>query len=132
MVGHLAGATVILVGAYLCGLGMAAFLAPALARRFLSGFAQSASAHFLELGIRIPVGIAFVLRAPKLPYEPVVAALGWMVVITSLVLLAIPWRWHRRFAERVVPSVTQYLGWLGVASLGLGATVLWAAIRGPG
>lgn len=132
MVGPLAGATVILVGSYLCGLGMAAFLAPALARRFLSGFAQSASTHFLELGIRILVGIAFVLRAPKLPYEPVVAVLGWMVVITSLVLLAIPWRWHRRFAERVVPPVTQYLGWLGVASLGLGATILWAAIRGPG
>lgn len=131
MVDQVAGATVILVGGYFCALGFAAFLAPALARRFLRGFAQSLSAHFLELGIRIPVGVAFILRAPKLPYEPVFAAVGWMIVITSLVLLAIPWRWHHRFAERVVPPVTRYLRWLGVASLGLGVVVVWAAIRGP-
>jgi len=132
VIGQVAGATVVLVGGYFCALGLAAFLAPALATRFLRGFAQSASTHYLELGIRIPVGAAFILRAPELPREPLFTALGWMIVISSLVLLVIPWRWHRQFAERVVPPVARYLRWLGVASLGLGVVVLWAAIRGSG
>ena len=130
MIDYLASAVVILVGGYLCTLGVAAFVAPALASRFLRGFAQSASAHLLELAIRIPVGVAFVIRAPRLPWEPVFAAVGWTIVITSLVLLAVPWRWHRRFAERFVPVVTRYLRWLGGASLGLGGLVLAAAWQG--
>ncbi|MBI3129799.1 MAG: hypothetical protein HYZ13_00430 [Acidobacteria bacterium] len=55
---------------------------------------------------------------------------GWVLVITTGVLLLIPWRWHRRFAERAVPSATRYLSLVGLSSLALGGLLLTAVLRG--
>lgn len=130
MIDVLASAVVVLWGLYLVGLAVASFVAPALAARFLLGFAGSALAHYLELSFRLVVGGAFLLRAHSMLFPGAFAILGWALVITTAGLVAIPWRWHRCFAQRVVPHAVRHIGLFGMASLALGGFVLLAVIRG--
>lgn len=119
----LAGLTIVLAAAaYLAALGGSALFRPALATRFLGGFATTQTLHFLELALRIVAGAAFVISAPRLALGDAVAALGWVLVGTSLVLALVPWRLHQRFAAWSVPQALRYLPMIGVASLagGLG------------
>jgi uncharacterized protein YjeT (DUF2065 family) len=51
---------------------------------------------------------------------------GWLLVVTTAGLALVPWRWHRAFAQRVVPHATRHLRWLGLASLLLAVLVLVA------
>ena len=65
-------------------------------------------------------------------FTTAVSILGWVVIATTAGLLLVPWRRHRRFAERVVPWVIRnrilYAGGL----LALGGTLLYAVLGGPG
>ncbi len=128
----LAMGLVLAAGLYLVGLGVAALAKPATASRFLSAFASSAPLHYLELGLRIVVGLAFVRQAPGMPATLAFLVMGWVLVLTSAGLALVPWRWHRRFAERAVPQALRYLPVLGIASLGFGSWVLFAAVSGTG
>ena len=130
MIDLFAAAVVLLTGLYFIGLALAAFFAPALAARFLLGFVKSAFSHYLELGLRLAVGGALVLRAPNLQFAGAFAFIGWVILITTAVLFCIPWTLHRRFAQRAVPRVIPFLKWLGIVSMALGMTVLYAVIRG--
>ena len=67
MLDMLALVGVLLAGLYFVGLAAAALAAPARAADFLQGFASSASAHYVELALRLAVGCAFILRAPRMP-----------------------------------------------------------------
>lgn len=127
----LAGLTIVLAsGAYLVVLGGCALFRPALATRFLGGFATTQPLHFLELGLRITVGAAFVSSAPRLALGDAVAALGWVLIGTSLVLALVPWRLRQRFAAWSVPQALEFLPMIGVASL-VGGIGLIAAVVLP-
>lgn len=127
----LGGLTGVLASAaYLVLLGGSALFRPALATRFLGGFATTQTLHFLELALRTVAGAAFVISAPRLALGAAVAVLGWLLVGTSLVLALVPWRLHRRFAEWAVPQALQYLPLIGMASL-VGGLGLVAAVVLP-
>jgi len=126
----LAGAGVMLAAAYLLGFGTIAIVAPEQASEFLLGFASSLRVHVLELIARAAVGMAFIGYAPGMPFAGAFHAVGLVLVITTLGLAVVPWRWHRRFARMVVPAVLPHLPWVGIASIAGGALVLWAAASG--
>ncbi len=130
MISLLALALVLLAGLYLVGLGVAVLARPAAASRFLLGFAGSGPLHYLELLVRIGVGLAFLHRAPAMLLPAVFSAFGWVLVITSAALLLVPWQWHRRFAERAVPQALRFLPLIGICSLLLGGGVWLAALGG--
>jgi len=119
-------ALVALAGAFLFALGATALVRPPLARRFLLGFASSSTKHYLELGIRLLVGAAFISAAPSMVGTTVVSGAGWLLLVTTCVMFFIPWRVHRAFTQRTVPQALAYLPLMGLASLAAGATVLWA------
>lgn len=119
---------VVLTGAYFVGLAVVAFAAPEKAGRFLLGFAGTPFAHFLEMALRLAVGAAFVIRAPLMLFPEAFKLFGWVLVVTTACLLAVPWRWHRRFAQRVVPQALRRLRLVAMVSLALGALVLVAAV----
>lgn len=111
-------------GTYLALLGIAALAVPAKAARFLLGFASSRALHFIELLARMIVGASLILAGPRLsPVTPFIV-LGWMLLGTSLLLLFLPWQWHRRFAQQSVPIALRHIGIIGVASLASGVFVL--------
>lgn len=121
---------VVVAGLYLLGLGTASLFAPMRASRFLLGFASSAATHFTELSLRIAVGAALVKYGPRMSHSNAFILFGWMLVVTTVCLLVIPWQWHHRFAQQVVPLFTRYVALLGLASLAIGVLVLWAVACG--
>ena len=124
MIELLAPAVVLLAGLFLACLGGASLAAPASARRFLLGFATSPALHYLEQALRLIVGGAFVLHAPAMRFSLVFTVFGWVMVLTTAMLVLVPWRWHRHFAQQAVPQALRFLPLLGLASLGLSGLVL--------
>jgi hypothetical protein len=118
-------------GAYLVVLGVSALAFPARASRFLLGFAGSARLHYLELAIRLAIGGALLLRAPDMPLPGAWLAVAWVLIASTAILLLLPWRWHRAFAERTVPPVLRFMAPLGIASALLGLLLAAAALTSP-
>jgi hypothetical protein len=124
-------AIVLVAAGYLIVLGGSALLRPALATRFLGGFATTQFLHFLELALRTVTGAAFVVSAPRLAFGNAVAVFGWVLVGTSVVLALVPWRLHQRFAAWSVPQALPYLPLIGVASLAGGLGIIAAVLLSP-
>lgn len=122
-------AVVLLFSLFLTALGGVSFLAPARAKAFLLGFARSAFTHYLEMAVRLVVGGSILFQAPHLRYPGAFMIFGWMLVGTSAVLLLLPWKWHRRFAENAVPQALRYLSFVGIVSLVLGIVLLLSLLR---
>ena len=123
-------AIVVLAALYFLALGAASLVAPSRASRFLLGFASSQPVHFAELLLRLVVGAALVVSAPRMLLSGAFNFFGWVLLVTTACLLLVPWRWHRRFAQHAVPQATRYITLLGVVSLGIGGIILAAVSRG--
>ncbi len=121
---------VVLTGVYFVALAGVALLAPARVTRFLTGFAATAARHYLELLLRLAVGVGFVLAAPRMRYAYAFTMFGWVLIGTTVCLFVIPWSWHQRFAHQAVPIALRHLRWLAVASLLMGGVVLASIIAG--
>ena len=125
----LAAAFVVLTGLYFLGLATASFLTPGSATRFLLGFAGSARKHYTELLLRFVVGFSLVHYATQMHFTWAFSLFGWVLIATTGLLFLVPWRWHHRFAQQVVPPVTRHIKLLGAASLVLGGVILYAVSR---
>ncbi len=130
VIAFLAALGVVLLGAYCVALGAIALLRPASAKRFLLGFASSPTAHYAELVARLLAGGALVTQAPRMAFPAAFSGFGYLLLATTSLLLLVPWRWHRQFAQHAVPRALRHLGLLGISSLVLGATILAALARG--
>lgn len=117
-------------GLFFVSLGATSLVAPSRVGRFLLGFADSPQKHYAELAIRLVVGGAFVLAAPRMVAPGAFAFFGWLLLGTTACLLLIPWQWHHRFASSAVPRALSFLPLIGVSSLAIGAFVLWGVFRG--
>ncbi len=120
-----------LIGMFLIGLGLLCLYDGARATRFLSSFATSLSVHLIELALRLVAGVGLLLHAPQMRFGGAFNMLGWVLIISSLALLILPWRVHHRFASQAVPMATRYIGVLGASSLAIGVFVWWAMWAGP-
>ena len=123
-------AVALLFSLFLIALGGASLFAPAKAKVFLLGFATSAFTHYLEMVLRLVVGASILSQAPHLMFPVVFTVFGWMMVATTVVLLLLPWKWHRRFAEKAVPPALRYLPLFGVVSLALGLVLVIFLLNG--
>ena len=113
-------------GMFLLVLGVAALVRPPLAQRFLLGFAQSPLKHYAELAVRFAIGGAMVIASPRLAATEVLAAAGWILLVTTALMLFLPWKSHRAFAQHAVPKALAYLPAIGLSSVSAGAAILWA------
>lgn len=122
---------VAMTGLYFIVLAAAALLRPARATAFLLGFAGSARAHYAEMIVRLLVGSALVVRASHMAFGYAFLAFGWVIVVTTVGLLFVPWALHHRFAQKVVPPAMRYIPWIGALSLVIGGAILWSLAAGP-
>jgi hypothetical protein len=130
MLEFLAMVIVVLAAIYLIGLAAVSFFAPAIAAQFLDRFASSAQAHFTEMAIRLVVGGSLVVNAPRMLFSDAFLLFGWVLVITTIILLLVPWRWHHRFAQKVVAPITRRVWLFGLVSFPLGGVILFAVLSG--
>ncbi len=126
----LAGGGVVAFGLFLLGLAGTIYVRPSLAERFLNAFARSARAHYVEQAVRLVVGGSLILFASEMWQPDLFRLFGWIIVTTTLGLLCVPWRWHRRFAQRVVPTTIRHLKLYGLGAALLGAFVLGSVFVG--
>lgn len=121
-----AAAVVVLFAAlYMLGLATLLLARPALASRFLGRFGSTLSAHLIELLVRAVVAIALLLHAPRMLLSDLFTAFGWLLLVTTAVLLVLPWRWHQTFARWSVPLAARRPILLGLAAL-MGSVLMLA------
>lgn len=132
MVTVIALVLVLLAGLYLIGLAVVSVVLPQKGRVFLSGMASSAFAHYFEVLVRIVMGAALVIYAPLMMFASLFLVFGWVLIVTTVALLAVPWRWHHRFASWSVPYATRNMPLFGLGSLVGGVFMLSSILLGPG
>lgn len=124
----ISGAIVVLSGAWLVFLAILSMRAPQKAARLLSGFASSARAHYLEQALRLIAGAGFLGFAEHMAFADAFRVFGWVLLITSALLLLVPWQWHNRFAQWVVPFAARHLKLYGLAAAALAAAIFYALL----
>lgn len=126
----LSAVIVVLAGIWLIGLAAIAIVKPDRVKQFFAKFASSAFTHFLEMFVRIIVGAAFVIYSPQVKFSVVFAVFGWMLILTTAVLLFVPWKLHRRFADRSLPLVTGRMILFALVSFLGGIIILFSFVLG--
>ncbi|UIP07552.1 hypothetical protein LY632_03895 [Erythrobacter sp. SDW2] len=90
---------VVLTGA--AWLALVALVCLARPHRAREGLASMGSNWRWQLGEHVPraiVGLAMVLRAPLAKAPHLLEIGGWFLVASSILILAVPMRWHNRYA----------------------------------
>jgi hypothetical protein len=109
-----------------------AFAKPAIAERFLMRFASSARTHYVEQVFRLLIGAALVVLSPAMWQPKMFLLVGWVIVVSSVALVCVPWQWHHRFGERVGPILFRHLRLYAVGSFAFGALLLYGVFAGGG
>ena len=125
----ISGIIVLSFGGFLIGLAILIFFDPPAAGKFLGLFASTARAHYIEQFLRLVVGLALVVFGPEMWCDWFFQVFGWIIAISAVVLLLLPWRWHQRFGQRVIPLAIRHLRLYGIGALAIGGFVLWGASR---
>ncbi|MEW4449199.1 hypothetical protein [Qipengyuania sp. JC766] len=71
---------------------------PHAALRTLRQTAATRRINNVEQGLRLLAGVALVLRATASKMPAIFEIAGWFIVLSSIVLLVIPLRWHSAYA----------------------------------
>ena len=121
-------------GLFLIGLTAIVFARPALAERFFMSFASSARAHYVEQAFRLLIGTSLVVFSPAMWQTNMFGLIGWAIVVSSVGLMLIPWRWHHRLGVWVLPLIVRHMRLYAVGLFAFGALLLYgvfsAASRG--
>ena len=127
-----AAVAVVAFGLSLIALSGVTIARPAIAQRFLTAFANSARTHYVEQIFRLLIGAALVVRSPTMWQPRLFWLFGWAIVVSSAVLMCVPWQWHHRLGKRVLPLLVRHLRLYAVGSFALGALLLYGFFAGGG
>jgi hypothetical protein len=127
-----AAVVVVAFGLSLIALPGLAFVKPEIVERFLTAFASSARTHYVEQIVRLLIGAAVVVCSPTMWQPRLFWLFGWAIALSSTVLMCVPWQWHHRLGERVLPLLTRHLRLYAVGSFAFGALLLYGFFAGGG
>jgi hypothetical protein len=88
---------VVAAGLWLIGVDGFMALRPQSALRMLSLTASSRMVNNVEQGLRFLAGLNLVLRSPASKLPQALEGAGWFVILSSLLLLVLPLRWHSAY-----------------------------------
>jgi hypothetical protein len=125
----LSGMLVVAFGVFLVGLAALIAIRPRLAERFIRSFASSARAHYAEQALRLIAGGALVMFAPSMWYPGVFRLFGWLIVVTAVALLLLPWRWHYEYGKWAIPLVIRHMKLFALGAVALGLLVFYGVSR---
>jgi hypothetical protein len=125
-----AAVVVVVFGLVLIAFTGVTFAKPATAERFVTAFASSARTHYAEQIVRLLVGAALVVCSPNMWQPAVFRVVAWAIVVSSAVLLCVPWQWHHRLGERMRPLFVRYLKLYAIGCFAFGALLLYGIVAG--
>ena len=102
---------------------------PKRGEQFLNSYASSSRAHFIEQFGRLAVGIAIVVFSPLMWYSDFINIFGWLLIITSVGLLIIPWKWHKKYGDLVIPLTIRFKNFFAFGAFVLGGIILYCFSR---
>lgn len=116
-------------GLFLIGVGAVMLIRPAITERFIMSFAGSRKAHFTEMFFRLLFGISLALLSMSMWQPKVFRVFAWVIIISSVLLLILPWQFHQRFGARVLPMLVRYMRLYAVGVLAFGVLIVYAVYR---
>ena len=85
--------------------------------------------QFTEQGLRVLAGVALIVRAPASKLPLLFGVAGWMLVVTSVLIMAAPIRWHGAYGaylmKHITPALLRILSPIPAAA---GAGLIYAAL----
>jgi len=85
--------------------------------------------NLTEQGLRLLAGAALIVRAPDSKLPALFEVVGWVVVVSSILIIAAPIRWHGAYgswwSRRLTPLAIRFLSPLPAVG---GAGLIYAAI----
>ena len=86
-------------------------------------------AHYIEQVLRLIAGGAIVIFAPSMWYPDLFNFFGWLIVVTAVGLLLIPWRWHHEFGKWAIPLVIRHMNLYALGASALAILVFYGLSR---
>jgi len=104
-------AIIVLGGAWLVFVGLLMAVRPAYCSCLfatLSAKLETADRRIdlVEQLLRLVVAVALIVRSPSSKMPMLLSTFGWMILISSLIILALPVRWHGAFGRWWSPKLT--------------------------
>ena len=126
----LSGSVMVIFGLYLISLLGITIFNKAIAVSYFSSFASSARAHYLEQVLRLIVGLAMLSFSKSMLYAQFFQLFAWIIIISTIVLILIPWTWHNKLGKRVIPLTIKNLKFYAVSASVFGVFILYCVV-GP-
>jgi hypothetical protein len=120
------GLVVVASAVLLIGVAVLVFAKPAVAERFFRGFASSARTHFAEQIFRLLFGGSLVIYSSAMWQSGAFRLVGWLLVVSSVTLMLLPWQWHQRFGQKIMPRFIRFMWLYAIGSFAFGAFILYA------
>ena len=125
----LSGVVVLFFCIFLIGLSITIVIKPRRAEQFLSSYASSARAHYTEQVARLIVGISMVILSTSMWYSNLFNLFGWILIVTTIGLLLVPWTWHHKFGKWAIPLTLRYMKIYSLGALVLGIFIIYGLSR---
>ena len=71
---------------------------PALCLDLMARMATTHRINLTEQSLRMTFGLALIVRAPESKLPLLFEIGGWFIVVTSILIMILPLRWHRAYA----------------------------------
>jgi hypothetical protein len=82
----------------------------------------------VEQAFRLLIGASLILFSPAMRIAALFRFIGWAIVISPVGLLLVPWRWHQRLGERVLPMVIRHMRLYALGLFAFGVLLLYGVI----
>lgn len=121
---------VIVFGLFLIFAGFLMFLNPEKVKEIIAKAGSTYLINYTELGIRLIVGIAFLINSVYSNYEIGFKVLGYFLSITAIILMFIPIKMHNEFSRKAAGLLQPiYLKFIAPISVFFGLIVLYAILN---
>lgn len=120
---------VVAAGVWLIGLGVFMLIQPRQALAAIGQMGGSPAIHIGEMAVRLIAGIAMAFAADASRSPGAIAAIGMFLIVSALVLLLLPRRWHAAYStwwsHRIPIRVVRLVAPISWA---MGGTLIWVVI----
>ena len=125
----LSGCVMVVFGLYLISLLIITIVNKKIAVNYFSSFASSARAHYLEQMLRLIVGTSMLLFSKSMLYAQFFEMFAWIIILSTIALILIPWTWHNKLGKRVIPLTIRNLKFYAVSASIFGIFILYCIIN---
>lgn len=114
---------------YLISLPFVVLIKKDIALKYFSSFASSQKAHLTEQLFRFVFGIAIFDYSDKMLYSNFYYSFGLIIIITTLILTIVPWKWHHEIGKKAIPLTLKYLNLYSFSAFIFGLFILFCVLQ---